>query len=230
MESDQLLEMIKELLTERLEPIMERLQKLEGMTQKEGAKEETIERDAAEARDDERKEEDLTEAAEPMTVIVEDEKVGEVVDAIAEAVEGEEEEEVSESEMKYAKLMEDYKKLADQMKEMKEASKMKEQTIEELKKEAILKEAQAKVSATLADKPHLSQMSERLVDLYINDQELFNDIVSIKGGGMSSLSERTTRGLSPVAPTAKKDVYEMAYEIQNREGISYAEALAKLTK
>ena len=238
MDSEQLLEMIKDLLTERLGPVMDRLERLEAMADKASEKEEVVERDVAEARDDERDERqeegETTEAAEPMTVIVEDEKVGDVVDAIAQAVEGEEgekaPEEAEEMKMNYAKLMEDYKKLEEELKSLKKESTMKEAAIANLKQEAVLKEARHQVAVNLQDKPHLSSMSERLVDLYVNDQDLYNEILSIKGGAMSSLSERTSRGLAPVVSSAKKDIYEQAFEIQNAEGISYADALAKLTK
>jgi hypothetical protein len=236
MDSEQLLEMIKDLLTERLGPVMDRLERLEAMADKAEEKEEVVERIDSEARDDERderKEEgETTEAAELMPAGEEGEEAIE-----AEAVDGEEDKELEEdkedaSEMKmdYAKLMEDYKKLEEELKSLKKESTMKEAAIANLKQEAVLKEARHQVAVNLQDKPHLSSMSERLVDLYVNDQDLYNEILSIKGGAMSSLSERTSRGLAPVVSSAKKDIYEQAFEIQNAEGISYADALAKLTK
>ena len=233
MDSEQLLEMIKDLLTERLGPVMDRLERLEAMADKAEEKEEVVERIDSEARDDERderKEEgETTEAAELMPAGEEGEEAIE-----AEAVEGEEgekaPEEAEEMKMDYAKLMEDYKKMEEELKMLKKDSTMKEAAIADLKQEAILKEARHQVAVNLQDKPHLSSMSERLVDLYVNDQDLYNEILSIKGGAMSSLSERTSRGLAPVVSSAKKDIYEQAFQIQNAEGISYADALAKLTK
>ena len=107
---------------------------------------------------------------------------------------------------------------------------MAEAAMAELKAEALKKDALHAVTADLQDKPHLSQMSERLVDLYINDKDLYADILNIKGsGGLSSLSQRSTKGLAPVA-TKKVDIYEEAFRLQAAEGISYADAISKLTQ
>lgn len=244
MENEQLLDMIKDLLTERLGPVMERLEKLEdahkAMEDKgEDSPEEPVEasEDGAEGEDkpeemeakehyteDEKKEEEKTEAME------EDKKDSEEPKEMKEEDKEEEKSEMSETVEAVDPRDAEIAALKASLEGLKELSELHEKTIADLKAEAVKKDAAHTVAAALADKPHLSQMSERLVDLYINDKDLYNDIVNIKGGGMSSLSERSTKGLAPVATTKKVDIYDEAFRLQKAEGISYADAIAKLTK
>jgi hypothetical protein len=233
MENDQLLDMIKDLLTERLGPVMERLEKLEAMASDSEKKEEVIERDTAEDRDLERDEVEAEGVQDKEEEKKEDDS--EMMEAEGEEkpeeskMEEEEKEGDSELGYKYKEMLEECARLREELEGMKKDSVMAEATIAELKAEAVKKDAEAHVTADLADKPHLSQMSERLVDLYVNDKDLYNDIVNIKGGGMSSLSQRSTKGLAPVA-TKKVDIYDEAFRLQAAEGISYADAIQKLTQ
>jgi hypothetical protein len=235
MEQEQLLEMIKDLLTERLGPVMERLEKIEDEHKQMLHKEEVVERDVAEDRDlerdeveaegvedktEEKKEEEKTEAMEH----------GDKEDEESKMEEGEEGEDDSELGMKYKEMLEECARLREELEGMKKESVMAEAAVAELKAEALKKDALHAVTADLADKPHLSQMSERLVDLYMNDKDLYADILNIKGSeGLSSLSQRSTKGLAPVS-TKKVDIYEEAFRLQAAEGISYADAISKLTE
>jgi len=206
--SEDMLQALKTMLTDALGPVMARLEEVEKL--------------AAEGRDDERKVEGEGEMAEPVTVIVEDEKVGEVMDAIEDAVEGEEPAEMGAG---YTRLMEENAELKKALEALKGESAMAEKAVAELKAHIAHREAEAAVTADLQGKPHLSQMSERLVGLYHSDRDLYNDIVSLKPSTRSQLADRQTTGYTP-AP--KGDVYDRALKIQNERGISFADALASL--
>ena len=216
MDFEKLTELFTGLLDDKLAPVMQRL--------------EVIERDAAEGRDDVRKEEAETEAAE-MTVIVPDGSEGEALDAIAEVVEevveaspeGEEEEKDS---LGY------YKKMAEDMKAKLEAleaeSVLSEARLKELQDDIRLRDVKAKVAADVASRPHLSQMSDRLQSILLKDENLYTEVLTIAGENTRSvLAERQTVGFVPAAPKSN-NVFDEALKISNAEGISYKDALAKL--
>ena len=216
MDFEKLTELFTGLLDDKLAPVMQRL--------------EVIERDAAEGRDDVRKEEAETEAAE-MTVIVPDglegealDAVGEIVDEVVEASpEGEEEEK---DELGY------YKKMAEDMKAKLEAleaeSVLSEARLKELQDDIRLRDVKAKVAADVASRPHLSQMSDRLQSILLKDENLYTEVLTIAGENTRSvLAERQTVGFVPAAPKSN-NVFDEALKISNAEGISYKDALAKL--
>ena len=216
MDFEKLTELFTGLLDDKLAPVMQRL--------------EVIERDAAEGRDDVRKEEAETEAAE-MTVVVPDGLEGEALDAIAEVVEevveaspeGEEEEKDS---LGY------YKKMAEDMKAKLEAleaeSVLSEARLKELQDDIRLRDVKAKVAADVASRPHLSQMSDRLQSILLKDENLYTEVLTIAGENTRSvLAERQTVGFVPAAPKSN-NVFDEALKISNAEGISYKDALAKL--
>ena len=215
MDFEKLTELFTGLLDDKLAPVMQRL--------------EVIERDAAEGRDDVRKEEAETEAAE-MTVIVPDglegealDAVGEIVDEVVEVEEGEEEEKDS---LGY------YKKMAEDMKAKLEAleaeSVLSEARLKELQDDIRLRDVKAKVAADVASRPHLSQMSDRLQSILLKDENLYTEVLTIAGENTRSvLAERQTVGFVPAAPKSN-NVFDEALKISNAEGISYKDALAKL--
>jgi hypothetical protein len=216
MDFEKLTELFTGLLDDKLAPVMQRL--------------EVIERDAAEGRDDVRKEEAETEAAE-MTVVVPDGLEGEALDAVAEVVEevveaspeGEEEEKDS---LGY------YKKMAEDMKAKLEAleaeSVLSEARLKELQDDIRLRDVKAKVAADVASRPHLSQMSDRLQSILLKDENLYTEVLTIAGENTRSvLAERQTVGFVPAAPKSN-NVFDEALKISNAEGISYKDALAKL--
>jgi hypothetical protein len=216
MDFEKLTELFTGLLDDKLAPVMQRL--------------EVIERTAAEGRDDVRKEEAETEAAE-MTVIVPDglegealDAVGEIVDEVVEASpEGEEEEKDS---LGY------YKKMAEDMKAKLEAleaeSVLSEARLKELQDDIRLRDVKAKVAADVASRPHLSQMSDRLQSILLKDENLYTEVLTIAGENTRSvLAERQTVGFVPAAPKSN-NVFDEALKISNAEGISYKDALAKL--
>ena len=215
MDFEKLTELFTGLLDDKLAPVMQRL--------------EVIERDAAEGRDDVRKEEAETEAAE-MTVVVPDGLEGEALDAIAEVVE--EVVEVEEGEEEEMDSLGYYKKMAEDMKAKLEAleaeSVLSEARLKELQDDIRLRDVKAKVAADVASRPHLSQMSDRLQSILLKDENLYTEVLTIAGENTRSvLAERQTVGFVPAAPKSN-NVFDEALKISNAEGISYKDALAKL--
>jgi hypothetical protein len=195
-----------------LEPLMKRLEEVEKL--------------AAEGRDDERKVEGETEAAE-VVVEVPDEVAEEVVEEIAEVVEEAGGEEEEESEMGYKSK---YEEAMARLAELEKASVMAEAQTAKLREELDLRDAKAVVAEDVANKPHLSQMSERLVNIYRKDRDLYNEVVSVAGGETvkSVLSQRVTSGFSEVQKP--KDPYAAAHDIADSQGITYRQALEGLLK
>jgi hypothetical protein len=216
MDFEKLTELFTGLLDDKLAPVMQRL--------------EVIERDAAEGRDDVRKEEAETEAAE-MTVVVPDGLEGEALDAIAEVVE-EVVEASPEGEEEEMDSLGYYKKMAEDMKAKLEAleaeSVLSEARLKELQDDIRLRDVKAKVAADVASRPHLSQMSDRLQSILLKDENLYTEVLTIAGENTRSvLAERQTVGFVPAAPKSN-NVFDEALKISNAEGISYKDALAKL--
>jgi len=202
---------LQDMFAAMLEPLMKRLDEVEKL--------------AAEGRDDERKMEGETEAAE-VVVEVPDEVADEVVEEIAEIVEeagGEE----AESEMGYKAK---YEEVMARLAQMEKASVMAEAETAKLRDEIELRDAQAAVDADISVKPHLSQMSEKLVGIYRKDRDLYNEVVSVAGAAKSDtksiLSQRVTNGFSEVQ--APKDPFAAAHDISAAKGITYREALESL--
>jgi chromosome segregation ATPase len=203
---------LQEMFEGMLRPIMERLGELEKL--------------ASEARDDDRKLEGETEAAE-LEVEVPDEVAEEVAEKIEEVVEEaqEDEEEEGESEMMYK-----YSKMSEKIAELEKASVLAEATIADLREQIAQRDAQDAVSADIANKPHLSQMSEKLVGIYRKDRDLYAEVLNVAGEAKadtkSILSQRVTSGFSEVQ--APKDPFAAAHEVAASEGISYRAALEGL--
>lgn len=193
-----------------LEPIMKRLEEVEKL--------------AAEGRDDERKMEGETEAAEVM-VEVPDEVAEEVVEEIQEVVAEAGDDEEDESEMMYKSK---YEEAMARLAQLEKASVMAEAQTAKLRDELELRDAKAAVAADVAGKAHLSQMSERLVSIYRKDRELYNEVVSVAGGEStkSVLSQRVTNGFSEVQ--APKDPFAAAHDVAAAQGITYRQALEGL--
>jgi hypothetical protein len=217
--------MIKELMTEHLEPVMERLAKLEKAEEPTEAAEEP--KAEEEPKEEPKEETEAKEEEEPKSEAKEEEKEEETSEA-AEEPKAEEEDDTKAKQ--YDELVQRYAELEEKLKAMEKASVMAEAKVAELEADAVSKDAKNAVAADLADKPHLSSMSEKLEGLYVENRDLYNDIVSIKSDNstLTSLSERTTRGVANM-PKKAEDVYAAAHDLQNREGISYAEALERLS-
>jgi len=219
MDFEKLTELFTGLLDDKLAPVMQRL--------------EVIERDAAEGRDDVRKEEGETEAGE-MTVVVPDGLEGEALEAVGDVVEelvAEEPKEIKEEEKDLDELAY-YKKMAEDMKKKLEAleaeSILSQAKLSELKEEVRLRDVRAKVASDVASRPHLSQMSERLQGILLKDENLYNEVLSVAGENTRSvLAERQTVGFVPSAPKSNNK-FDEALKLSNAEGISYRDALAKL--
>lgn len=198
---------LEEMFRAMLEPVMARLEKVEAL--------------AAEARDDVRKEEEPegeTSAAEPEEIA--EEVAEEIQEVVAEA--GDDEEDESE--------MGEYSKMSEQIAELEKVSVLAEARIAELTAEIELRDAKNAVEADIANKPHLSVMSEKLVGLYQKDKSLYNEVLEIAGHAKtdtkSVLSQRVTNGFSEVQ--APKDPFAAAHDVAAAQGITYRQALEGL--
>lgn len=210
MDLEKLSEMLSALLDERLAAILERLDKLEGDGEEEPAEEEVVE--AAE----EEGEEPVVEAAEEE--VVEEEKEEEVVEA---AEEEEKEEESSLSEIA---------ELNSRIRELEKRSVLAEARAEELAAELAHRDAVDAVAADVADRPHLSTMSERLVGILKRDEGLYKEVLEVvPSTNQSVFGERLTVGFSK-KDTAVSNPYEAASKLSAEEGISYREAFERLTR
>lgn len=232
MDMEQIAEMLSKLLEERLEPVMKRL--------------EVIERDSAEARDDDRKME--SEAEKEMAEDEEKEEMAEEKpEEEAEMEEGEEaevkieiesddaeepeedeseelqEEEEDESQMKYKELEEKVQKLEAMLAK-------KDVQMAELEHVINLRNAEDKVKEDLSDRPHLSNMSEKLVNIYLKDEDLYNEVLNVQVENRTSMfSERVSMGGKPQRKD-NVDIWTAAAELSEKEGIGFDEAFNKLNK
>jgi hypothetical protein len=206
---------LEKMFASMLEPLMKRLEEVEKL--------------AAEGRDDERKVEGETEAAEVVVEVPDDnlDELLEHVEMVPRADVDVEDEDESESEMGY---MMKYKEAMARLAELEKASVMAEAQTAKLREELDLRDAKAVVAEDVANKPHLSQMSERLVNIYRKDRDLYNEVVSVAGGETvkSVLSQRVTSGFSEVQKP--KDPYAAAHDIADSQGITYRQALEGLLK
>ena len=92
--------------------------------------------------------------------------------------------------------------------------------------------AEMRVSTDLADKPHLSEMKEKLVEVCVKDENLYNEVLTIGSKSIPStnlFSERLTAGLTKVEDKVENP-FTAARELAEKEGISFKEAFAKLSK
>ena len=123
-----------------------------------------------------------------------------------------------------------YEEAMARLAELEKASVMAEAQTAKLREELDLRDAKAVVAEDVANKPHLSQMSERLVNIYRKDRDLYNEVVSVAGGETvkSVLSQRVTSGFSEVQKP--KDPYAAAHDIADSQGITYRQALEGLLK
>ena len=207
MDLEKLSEMLSALLDERLAPILERLDKLEGAGEEEPAEEEVVE---------EEKEEEVVEAAEEAMY---EEKVEEEVVVVAEDMEKEEESSLSE-----------IAELNSRIRELEKRSVLAEARAEELAAELAHRDAVDAVAADVADRPHLSTMSERLVGILKRDEGLYKEVLEVvPSTNQSVFGERLTVGFSK-KDTAVSNPYEAASKLSAEEGISYREAFERLTK
>ena len=126
--------------------------------------------------------------------------------------------------------MGEYSKMSEKIAELEKASVLAEARIAELTAEIELRDAKTAVEADIANKPHLSVMSEKLVGLYQKDKDLYNEVLSIAGEAKSDtksiLSQRVTSGFSEVQ--SPKDPFAAAHDIAQSQGISYRQALEGL--
>lgn len=214
---------LEEMFAAMLEPLMKRLEEVEKL--------------AAEGRDDDRKLEGETEGEEKCYRGEEHDGGEDGEEVVEEAVveadekeaeeegEGEGEEEEGESEMMYK-----YSKMSEKLVALEKASVLAEATIADLREQIAQRDAQDAVSADIANKPHLSQMSEKLVGIYRKDRDLYAEVLNVAGEAKadtkSILSQRVTSGFSEVQ--APKDPFAAAHEVAASEGISYRAALEGL--
>jgi len=215
MEMDDLKTMIMEMLKPLMDSIREEHSDLKRRM-------EELEKLDSESRDDARRADEADDAPTKREEEVEEEE---------EMKEHSKMEEGEEPESK----MEEHKK--EELEEKEKESEMKElvalrSELAELRNENNRLRAEMKVSTDLSDKPHLSEMKEKLVEVCVKDEHLYNEVLSISSKSIPStslFSERLTAGLTKV-DNKVENTFTAARELAEKEGISFKEAFAKLSK
>ena len=216
---------LKELIMEMLKPVMESIREEHSDLKR---RMEELEKLDSESRDDARR---ADEEGEPTTEAEEMEE--------GEKPETEEmgEHKMEEGEEPESK-MEEMEEEVEEEKEEEKESEMKElvalQTeLSELREENNRLRAEMKVSNDLANKPHLSEMKEKLVEVCVKDEALYNEVLTLSNKNSSNhtslFSERLTSGLTKVEK-ADPNPFTAARELAEKEGISFREAFAKTNK
>jgi hypothetical protein len=203
-EIDMSLEELQEVMAGMLAPIVERLAALE-------APAEELAEDAEEVKEE-----------EVETVAVEDEEVSEE----AVEVEVKEEAELAEDE-------EDEKEVSSlseaPSKDLEKRALLAEAKVAELKAVIAMRDAQAVVAKDISSRPHMSSMSEKLVKIYVSDRDLYKEVLGvIPENATSVLAERVTVGFVSENPNTGNP-YTAAYALAEKEGISYPEALKRIS-
>ncbi len=220
MDLEQLRELLGTMLEEAMTPLLERVDAIESGMQEEPAKEEEAE--VEEAGADVKKVEEGEDKSE--TDVDEGEAKGDLERA-EEKEEGEEElaeEKVEEEEE--SKLSE----TVDPTRELEKRAVLAEARIAELEGQIALRDAKVSVASDIASRPHMSSMSEKLVKIYMNDKELYKEVLGVVPEANSSiLSERVTVGYAHLESKVS-DPYKAAAKLAKDEGITYLEALAKV--
>jgi hypothetical protein len=209
MDLEKLNEMFAELLERQLAPLLERLDKLEAPeeepAEEEAAAEEMAEEEAAVEEKAEEKEEEAEEKVEELY------------------------EEKDESEESLSELSET-DVLNERIKELEKRSVMAEANVEKLNAEIAHRDAVLHVGNDIASRPHLSSMSERLVNIFKTDKNLYSEVLDVVPEGATSvLGERVTVGFAK-ADVSLGNPYEAASKLAGDEGISYREAFTRLNK
>jgi hypothetical protein len=205
------LEELQEVMAEMLAPVVERLDALESSSLEEGEEEEVKEEDAEASADEAKVDEDEGQAEG-------DEERAEVKEEEAELAEdGKEEEEVVE-------LSE---KLSD-VQTMERRALLAEAKVAELNGVITMRDAQNAVASDLVGRPHMSSMSEKLVNIYVTDRDLYSEVIGvIPADATSILAERVTVGYATGNAKAGNP-YKAALALQKAEGINYLEALKRV--
>jgi len=203
----EMMEKLAELIDAKLEPVMARL--------------ETIERDAAEARDDDRDEEEdeLAEEVPTEAEMAEEDKMAEK----------EKEEMAEKDEMEEKEEMGEYMRMSQRLSELERKVIETELKLAEKERELALRDAKEAVAEDLADRPHLTQMSDKLLQVYVKDRELYGELLDIvPEASKTEFSERLSSGARKAK--APSDIWSAAAELAKSEGIDYDAAFAKLNK
>ncbi len=217
MDLEQLQELLATMLADAMAPMIERLEHLESRLneEEEGERDEEVkeaEADEAKAEDGEDKpaeDEDLGQAEGDL------ERAEAKEEEMAEDEEGEEKSELSES--------------PNVIRDLEKRAVLAEARIAELEQEIAFRNANNVVAKDIASRPHMSTMSEKLVKIYMADQELYNDVLgAVPESSASILSERVTVGFAH-ANSKPSNPYKAAAELAKAEGISYPEALKRVS-
>ncbi len=214
MDLDKLNELLGELLAEKLGPLLERLEALEGSpeAEEEVAKEEVAEEAKLEEGEDKPKEED-SEVVE----VKEEEVVSEEAEKAPEEAEKEEEE---------SKLSEPAVNVNRDLERRVLAA---EARVAELERAEEVNKVIGIVSNDLATRTHTSELGESLVETYMKDRDLYNLVVSnLQEKTESILSERAVIGFAH-ANSKPSNPYKAATTLAKAEGISYTEALSRVS-
>jgi len=220
MEMDDLKTMIMEMLKPLMDSIREEHSDLKRRM-------EELEKLDSESRDDARRADEADDAPTKREEEVEEEEEMKEHSKMEEGEEPESKMEEKMEEKEKEEMAEDEEKES----EMKELVALQTE-LAELRNENNRLRAEMKVSTDLSDKPHLSEMKEKLVEVCVKDESLYNEVLSIGSKSIPStslFSERLTAGLTKV-DNKVENPFTAARELAEKEGISFKEAFAKLSK
>lgn len=143
-------------------------------------------------------------------------------------VKSETEDEEPEAELHAEKDLEDPTVLRAALRDAEKRSMMAEALVASLQRDIKLNDARKHVEKDIADKSHLSHMSERLVRVWVEDRALYEDLMKIDGGNRSQFSERSYKPGPASRNTLPADPFAAAAELSKRENISYSEAFDRV--
>ena len=220
MDLDKLNELLEALLVDAMAPLLERIGKLEAAAEVKAPEE--AEEEVKEAEVDEAKAEEAPESAkadeEEGEAKAEEKLAEEAPEASEEAPELKEEEESMLSEP-----------VVDLNRELEKRAVLAEAKVAELEADICLRDAHVAVANDIASRPHMSSMSEKLVNIYMNDKDLYTEVLGVVPESTSSLlSERVAVGYAHV-DAKPSNPYKAATELAKAEGITYTEALSRVS-
>lgn len=223
MDLDKLNELLESLLADAMAPLLDRIAKLEAAADEVAPKEPEVQEEVKEAEVDEAKAEDEAPAKAD-----EDEGQAEGDVKRAEEKEAEEATEASEEapEDEESKLSEP---VVDLTRELEKRAVLAEARVAELEADIRLRDAHVVVAGDIASRPHMSSMSEKLVKIYMSDKDLYTEVLGVVPESTSSLlSERVAVGYAHV-DAKPSNPYKAATALAKAEGISYTEALSRVS-
>jgi len=226
---------LKTMIQEMLKPVMDSIREEHADLKR---RLDELEKLDSESRDDARRADEADDAPTKREEEISQEETEEMGEHKMEEGEEPEPEMMAEDEKPEAEMMEPGEEPKDEEMtededetELAELVKVKNQLAEVVKENQRLN-AEMRVSIDLADKPHLSSMREKLVEVCVKDEDLYTEVLSISNTNVPStslFSERLTAGLTKVDKN-DPNPFTAARELAEKQGISFREAFAKTNK